>query len=435
MKYITKENLSWALYDWANSAYATTVLAVFFPLFFNEFWSAGEDTTVTTARLGIATSVTGIILMAVSPVTGALSDLAGSKKRYLFYATLAGSLSTACLFFVPGGSWLPAILLFSFSSFCFSGGIIFYDSLLNSVAGRKRLNFVSAMGYSLGYLGGGMLLALNILAATKPELLGISDSTTAVKLSFVSVGIWWMLFSIPLFRFVQERKPEVKEAHSHDFAAGFRKIRDTLSHIRSIKGVFLFLLAYWLYIDGVDTIIRMAVDYGKSLGFESGSLIKAILITQFVGFPSALLTGIIFKGEKGARKGIYFTIAVYLGVSVLGAFMKNETHFYALAVTVGLVQGGVQALSRSYFASIIPENREGEFFGFYNMIGKFAVILGPLFIAVTGLALRYSGFSADSATRGGIMSVSFFFIAGGILFYMSGKDKHGNHIDNKDQLN
>ncbi|MDD3044299.1 MAG: MFS transporter [Candidatus Delongbacteria bacterium] len=420
-KSINKESLSWALYDWANSAYATTVLAVFFPLFFNEFWSAGEDTTVTTARLGIATSATGIILMILSPVTGALSDLAGSKKRYLFYATLAGSLSTASLFFVPGGSWMPAILLFSFSSLCFSGGIIFYDSLLNSVAGIKRLNFISSLGYSLGYLGGGILLALNILAATKPEMFGISSSDQAIKLSFVSVGVWWLLFSIPLFRFVQEKKHEVKEAHSHDLAAGFKKINDTLSHIRKIKGVFLFLLAYWLYIDGVDTIIRMAMDFGISIGFEKNSLITALLITQFVGFPSALLTGMLFKGEKGARKGIYFTIAVYLCVSLLGAFMRNETHFYALAVTVGLVQGGIQALSRSYFASIIPENRDGEFFGLYNMIGKFAVILGPLFIAVTGLLLRSSGFSSDAASRGGIMSVSFFFIAGGILFYMSGR--------------
>ena len=420
-KRITKESLSWAFYDWANSAYATTVLAVFFPLFFNDYWSAGEDTTVTTARLGIATSLTGIILMLISPVAGALSDLAGSKKRYLFYTTTAGAVSTACLFFIQEGSWLAALLLFSFASLCFSGGIIFYDSLLSSVAVRKRLNLISSLGYSLGYLGGGLLLALNILAATKPEIFGISDSATAVKLSFVSVGIWWMLFSIPLFRFVQERKSEVKKAHSHDFAAGFRKIQDTLAHIRNIKGVFLFLLAYWLYIDGVDTIIRMAVDYGKSIGLESGSLIKAILITQFVGFPAALLTGILFKGVKGARMGIYFTIAVYLGVSVLGAFMKNEVHFYSLAVTVGLVQGGIQALSRSYFACIIPENREGEFFGFYNMIGKFAVILGPLFIAVTGLLLRNAGFSADSASRGGIMSVSFFFIAGGILFYMSGR--------------
>lgn len=420
-KRITKESFSWAFYDWANSAYATTVLAVFFPLFFGEYWSAGADTTVTTARLGIATSITGVILMALSPVTGALSDLAGSKKRYLLYTTLAGSISTASLFFVPEGSWLTAIALFSLSSLCFSGGMIFYDSLLGSVALRKRLNLISSLGYSLGYLGGGILLALNILAVTKPELFGISDSSTAVKISFVSVGIWWMLFSVPLFRFVQEKKHKIKEAHSHDLAAGFKKIRDTLTHIKSIKGVFLFLLAYWLYIDGVDTIIRMAVDYGKSLGFESGSLIKAILITQFVGFPSALLTGIIFKGERGARKGIYFAIAVYLGVTVFGAFMKNETHFYMLAVTVGLVQGGIQALSRSYFASIIPENREGEFFGFYNMIGKFAVILGPLFIAVTGLVLRSSGYSADSATRGGIMSVSFFFVAGGILFYMSGR--------------
>jgi UMF1 family MFS transporter len=298
--------------------------------------------------------------------------------------------------------------------------MVFYDSLLNSVAGRDRLNLVSSLGYSLGYLGGGLLLALNILAATKPEILGISSPEQAVKLSFVSVGVWWLLFSIPLFKYVREKKHDIKEARSHDIAAGFKKIKNTILHLRNLKGVYMFLIAYWLYIDGVDTIIRMAVDFGKSLGFESGSLIKAILITQFVGFPAALITGIVFKGEQGARKGIYLCIAVYLAVSVFGAFMTSELHFYMLAVTVGLVQGGIQALSRSYFASIIPENREGEFFGFYNMIGKFAVILGPLFIAVTGLMLRNAGFSADSASRGGIISVSFFFIAGGIMFYMSG---------------
>ncbi len=421
LRSINRENLSWALYDWANSAYATTVLAVFFPLFFNDYWSSGSDTTVTTARLGIATSVTGVFLMLVSPVTGTLSDLAGSKKRYLFYSTLAGSLSTACLFFVPSGSWFPAIILFSFSSFFFSAGMVFYDSLLGSVADRKRFNFVSSLGYSLGYLGGGILLAANILAVTKPELFGLGSGSDAVLLSFVSVGVWWMIFSIPLFRYVKEKKHELKEARSHNLLKGFMKIKDTLIHISRIKNVFIFLIAYWLYIDGVDTIIRMAVDFGRSIELESGSLIKAILITQFVGFPAALLSGIIFKGVSGARKGIYISIAVYFAISVLASLMRTEAHFYALAVTVGLVQGGIQALSRSYFAYIIPSDREGEFFGLYNMIGKFAVILGPFLIALTGLVLRNAGFSADIATRGGILSVSFFFITGGIMFYMSGR--------------
>ncbi|MFO7809809.1 MAG: MFS transporter [Candidatus Delongbacteria bacterium] len=423
MKFIEKlkkDSLGWAFYDWANSAYATTVLAVFFPLFFNQYWSRGADTSVTTARLGIANSVVGLILMLTAPVMGTMSDLSFSKKRYLLYSTLLGSVFTALLYTVDPGNWFIALLFFGISSFGFSAGMIFYDSLLKSVAGHDELNFLSALGYSLGYLGGGLLLAFNIMLTLSPEYFGLSSQDQAIRFSFLTVAVWWIVFSLPLFKYVGEERSEEKMIGMRELLKRTSdQIIKTFRHISKIKEVYLFLLAYWLYIDGVDTIIRMAMDFGLSIGFEHSSLITALLITQFVGFPAALATGILFKGKNGAKHGIFTAIFIYFAVSIFGAFMRTEAHFYALAVTVGLVQGGIQSLSRSYFAYIIPEKREGEFFGFFNMIGKFAVILGPLFIALTGLILREIGFSADIASRGGIMSVTFFFLTGGFVFFFS----------------
>jgi len=423
---MNKENISWALYDWANSAYSTTVIAVFFPVFLTEYWSLGVEASVTTARLGIANSLSGVILMLTAPFLGTLSDISVSKKKYLLFTTLLGSFSTAMLFFAGRGNWFSALLLYSVSSICFSTGIVFYDALLNSVSDKSKLNFVSSAGYSFGYLGGGILLALNIFMTMNYSSFGLNSAEEAVKYSFVSVGIWWIIFAVPLFLNVRERG-EAKQSAGFikGTAESLRQLLETFRHIREIKEVYLFLIAYWLYIDGVDTIIRMAMDFGLSIKLERNSLITALLITQFVGFPAALFTGFVFKGKKGARAGIFFTICVYFLITIFGSLMQNEYHFYILAVTVGLVQGGIQALSRSYFASIIPHDKDGEFFGFYNMIGKFAVILGPLFIAVTGLALRNLGFSADSASRGGVLSVAFFFISGGLFFYMSGRDRQG----------
>jgi len=425
-KEINKENLSWALYDWANSAYATTVLAVFFPVFFSEFWSRGAEASITTARLGIANSLVGVILMISAPILGTMSDISGSKKKYLMIATTGGALSTSALYFTGGGEWTNALILYSVSSVCFSTGLIFYDALLNSVAGKEKYNMVSSFGYSLGYLGGGVLLSVNILMTLKPQFFGLSSGSEAVRLSFVSVAVWWILFSIPLFLFVKEKKADKGKGDLlKRIRKSFLQISDTFKNIKEIRNVYLFLIAYWLYIDGVDTIIRMAMDFGLSINLERNSLITALLITQFVGFPAALTAGLIFKGRDGARKGISISIIAYLLITVLGALMTTEFHFYLLAGAVGLVQGGIQALSRSYFASIIPKDKDGEFFGFYNMIGKFAVILGPLFIAVTGLTLRNIGFSSGAASRGGVLSVAIFFILGGIIFYMSGRDRQG----------
>ncbi len=408
---------SWALYDWANSAFVTTVMAGFFPVFFKLYWSTGVDVTVSTAQLGLANSLSGVLMGVLAPIMGAIADRGGAKKKFLVFFTYLGVVMTVSMFWAQKGQWQAAAVLYVLSVVGFSGANIFYDALLPGVASEKKIDYVSSLGYALGYLGGGLLFALCVWMTVRPQTfgLGIGDagSALAIKVSFILVGLWWALFTIPIMLFVPET--EICEQRSKTAVRdGLRQLYFTLSEIRSMKNIGLFLLAYWLYIDGIDTIIRMAVDYGLSIGFASSDLILALLITQFVGFPSAIVYGKL--GEKvGPKKAIYFGLAVYIVVVIWAIMMNQKREFYILAVMIGLVQGGVQALSRSYFSRLIPKERTGEFYGFYNMIGKFAVIMGP---AVIGMTARLTHNS-----RAGIASIAIFFVIGGVLlsFVKEGK--------------
>ena len=418
---------SWAMYDWANSAFATTVIAGFFPVFFNGYWSAGADTTVTTARLGLANAIAGITVALLAPVLGAIADHGSARKKFLVFFAFMGALMTASLWMVSRGDWKAAILIFVLASIGFSGSIVFNDSLLVSVAGPKQRERVSALGYALGYLGGGLLFALNIAMTLRPAAFGLAGPEEAVRYSFLTVGAWWLVFTIPLILFVREKRSERIPGIGRTVAGGMRELAGTFRAIRRLRTVFLFLVAYWLYIDGVDTIVRMAVDYGMSIGLERNDLIMALLVTQFVGFPSAIAFGRI--GAKiGARRAIFIAIGVYLFVTVWAALMDSREEFYVLAVSVGLVQGGIQALSRSFFAGIVPEEKSARYFGFYNMVGKFAAVMGPVLIGTTGLVLRSFGASAETATRLGITSVAILFIAGGILLYFVDEEKARREI-------
>jgi len=406
--------VSWALYDWANSAFATTVIAGFFPLFFKQYWSAGVDTAVSTARLGLANSLAGVVVALGAPVLGAIADRGTSRKRFLIFFALMGMVATSTLALVSAGAWVTAVWLYLIASIGFSGGNVFYDSLLPGVAPKNQEHFVSALGFALGYLGGGVLFALNVWMTLRPSWFGFTDSSQAVRFSFLSVGIWWALFAVPLMMFVRE--PD-RTAHGAGMVReGFKQLGHTFREIRHLKVIFLFLAAYWLYIDGVDTIIKMAVDYGLSLGFKAGDLILALLITQFVGFPCAVAFGLL--GQKiGAKRAILAAIGVYLFVSVWGAFIRSKAEFYALAVVIGFVQGGVQALSRSFYSRIIPEGRSAEYFGFYNMLGKFAAIIGPILVGLTGLFARSMGAGGILASRLSIVSLAVLFLSGGILLF------------------
>lgn len=368
---------SWIFYDWANSAFATAVMAGFFPVFFKEYWSAGVPVTESTWRLGMANSVASLIVVLLAPLLGALADHLERRKGMLLVFAATGIVMTGGLFLVAEGQWGLAVAFYVLAVFGFSGGNLFYDSLLVSVARNRELDRVSAQGFALGYLGGGLLFAINVLAVQKPHWFGLAGQADAVRWSFVSVALWWAVFSVPLFLFVHEKRTTAKPPGiAAAIRSGFRQLARTIREIRQLPDTFLFLLAYWVYIDGVDTIIRMAIDYGLSLGFPANSLIVALLLTQFVGFPATLLFGRLGK-RIGAKNGIFLALAVYMGVTFASTLMTSVAQFYVLAITIGLVQGGIQALSRSVYARMIPARRSAEFFGFYNMVGKFAAVIGP----------------------------------------------------------
>lgn len=404
--YQPRKVFSWALYDWANSAYATTVMAGFFPVFLKQYWAADAEVTTRTFHLGVANSAASLVIVVLAPVLGAIADRSGAKKKFLLYFAVMGIAMTGALSLLARGDWLAALLLYGLATAGFSGSIIFYDALIVDVAGKEQMDVVSALGYALGYLGGGLLFALSVAMTLWPQSFGLADAQQAVRLSFLCVALWWAGFSIPLLLFVKEAALPRPVSGWAAVGAGFTQLRATFREIRKLRVVLLFLVAYWLYIDGVDTIVRMAVDYGMALGFDSNSLIVALLITQFVGFPAAILFGRL--GQRlGTKRGIFIAIGVYGCVTVGGFFMDSEAEFYALAVAIGLVQGGIQSLSRSLYARIIPRDKAGEFFGFYNMLGKFAAVIGP---ALMGLVSLITG-----SPRASILAILPLFVAGAVI--------------------
>ncbi len=394
------------MYDWANSAFATTVMAGFFPLFFKEYWANPDNPAESTFYLGVANSVSSLIVALLAPFLGAIADRGTAKKKFLTTFAFLGIMMTAGLWTVSQGEWQMAVLFYVTAAVGFSGGNIFYDSLLPGVADKSKVDFVSSLGFSMGYIGGGLLFAVNVLMYLKPELFGIPDAAVAIKLSFVTVGIWWAVFTIPLLKYVREPKIHDPVPLTKAVGLGWKQLADTFKKIRHLKVVGLFLLAYWFYIDGVDTIVRMAVDYGMSIGFESSSLIIALLIVQFVAFPAALLYN-VFASKVGTKRAVLIAICAYGLITIFGYFMKTEVHFYSLAMIIGLFQGGIQALSRSLYTRIIPRDKAAEFFGFFNMLGKFAAVLGPVMMGTVTLL--------TGNPRAGILSILILFAVGGFL--------------------
>jgi UMF1 family MFS transporter len=389
---IDRKILSWALYDWANSAYATVVMAGFFPVFFKQYWAAGLSVNESTFALGAANSLGSVLIALCAPVLGAIADRAGARIRLLLFFTVIGAAATAALYLVTQGDYVAALAFYVIATLGFMGGNLFYDALIVEVAPEDRYDRVSAWGYALGYLGGGLLFAVLVAMAVYPQRFGFADGAQVVRLSFIVTAVWWLVFSLPVLLFVQEKKAAVPATLAATIRGGFGQFLATLRHLRQMRVIMLFLAAYWLYIDGVDTIIRMAVDYGLALGFNSNDLITALLITQFIGFPAAVVFGRL--GERLGTKGaIYIAIAVYMGVTVWAAFIDSVLEFYQIAVVIGLVQGGIQSLSRSLYARLIPPDKTAEFFGFYNMLGKFATVIGPIAMGWVGLLTGSARFS------------------------------------------
>ena len=401
-----KKVWAWSMYDWANSAFSTTVMAGFFPIFFEKYWSNPDDVIQSTYQLGWANSLASIVVAALAPFLGAIADRGSAKKKFLIFFCYMGMVMTGGLYMVGQGQWQMAVMVYIAASVGFMGANIFYDSLLPSVAPKEKMNYVSSLGFALGYIGGGLLFLINVLMYLHPQWFGIADAATAIKLSFLSVAVWWGVFTIPLLLFVPE--PQISDSLPlvRAISAGYRQLRITFTQIRQLKIIGMFLLAYWLYIDGVDTIIRMSVKMGSSLGFEAGDLITALLMVQFIAFPAALGYN-WFASKIGTKKAVLIAIGGYSVVTLLAYFMTVKLHFYILAALIGLFQGGVQALSRSLFTRLIPRGKEAEFFGFYNMLGKFAAVIGPIMMGWVTLA--------TGNVRLGILSILILFISGALL--------------------
>ncbi|HRO68451.1 MAG TPA: MFS transporter [Pseudobdellovibrionaceae bacterium] len=409
MDFRNKKILSWTLYDWANSAFFTTVVAGFFPVFFKQYWSAGQDATVTTAKLGVTLSMASLLIAILSPTLGVLADLRGSKKVFCAFFMVLGVASCFWLAVIPAGGWQQALMAYALGTIAVAASTVFYDALLPSIARGTKMDDVSSQGYAMGYLGGGILFLFNVVMVLKPEFFGLADKTQAVKVSFAGVGVWWLLFSLPLWRNVPEPPSEVKKIGFAKAAAhSIPSLEKTFRDICMDRNLFLSLVAFWLYIDGVYTVIAMAVDYGLAIGLESDHLMIALLLVQFIGFPSTWVFGKI-TGRFGCRLPILVCLGVYGVVVIAATWMTTALHFYLLAVVIGLVQGGVQSLSRSLFGNMIPEERAGEFFGFYNLIGKFASIAGPLVVALTVTITKNS--------RSGMTGLLILFVLGGYLLW------------------
>ncbi len=434
MEKIKKAIWGWAMYDWANSAFATAVVTVFFPLFLKSYWSYGYDSVVSTAQLGFANSLASLLVAIVAPLLGAIADRGSAKKKFLITFAYLGVLMTAALFFVQKGNWAWAILVYAMGYIGFAGANIFYDSLLLTVAKKDDIDYVSGFGYSMGYLGGGLLFAINVAMCHWPNSFGIADSTTAVRYSFVTVALWWGMFTILTIRWVHEEKPD-KETKTigQVVLEGLEQFLTTFNKIRHLKTVILFLFAYWFYIDGVDTIVKMAVDYGMSIGFASADLVTAVLLVQFVGFPAALIFGKLGQ-QWGARKSIFLAIGIYILITLWGTMMTSRYEFYFLAFAIGLAQGGIQALSRSYYSRLIPADQAAEYYGFYNMLGKFATIIGPALMGIVGLIakrlLMPPSPTPDQieqiehlAARWSMSSILLLLLIGGVLFYFVNEER------------
>ena len=409
-KKLTKSTWSWALYDWANSAFATTVMAGFFPIFFKSYWASDLSDAESTFAIGSVNSLVGLLIAFSAPVLGAFADAGDSKRKFLFSFAFLGIIATGYLFFIPESSWKLAVIFYGLGVIGFSGGNIFYDSLLVAVSKEKERNRASALGFSLGYLGGGILFLINVIMFLYPNQFGLENQIEAVLWSFVSVAVWWLIFSLPLYLNVKEPIQNLNKKQINTIIAdAFGNLLNTARSIKKFKSAVIFLLAYFLYMDGVDTIIRMATSYGSDIGLSATSMIQALLLTQFIGFPATLVFG-HYADKFGYKYSLSFAIIVYIFVVLFSAQMDTALEFYLVASVVGLVQGGVQAISRSFFSTLIPENKAAEFFGFYNFIGKSSVFLGPFM--VSGIAL------ITGSPSYGILSLLILFIPGLILLWL-----------------
>jgi MFS transporter, UMF1 family len=402
-----RELRAWAMYDWANSAFQTTVVAAVFPRFFADYAAAGMSPTEATTRFAWASTLAAVIVAIMGPVLGAIADYRAAKKRLLAVSLAVGVTATAMMSGITRGGWEYAAATFVVSNIAFAASLVFYDSLLPHIAARQELDRVSTAGYAVGYVGGGVLLIVNLVWILSPRTFGLPDAAAATKLSFLSVAVWWLIFSIPLFRHVPEPPAIATNSGGPNvMVAGFRLAWRALRELRSYPNAFLMLVAFLLYNDGIQTMIKMSSIYGAEAGIDANAQIAAFILVQFVGIPFSFLFGSLAE-RIGAKPALFLSLVVYTIVSIIGYFLSQTWHFFALAFLVGTVQGGSQGLSRSLFARMIPKEKSSEYFGFFSVFEKFGQIFGPLVFAA---AVTLFG-----SSRTAVLSVILFFILGALL--------------------
>lgn len=399
---------AWAMYDWANSGFQSTIITAVFPPFFATVAAANLQPSVATARFAWATTIAVAITAVLGPVLGAIADARGMKKALLAVFMLVGVCATALMALIDEGEWRFAALVFIVANVAIAASFVFYDSLLPHIAAPEEMDRVSTAGYAIGYLGGGVLLVLNLAWILFPASFGLSGTVAAIKLSFISVAVWWLLFSLPLLRGVPEPAPgaEFADGHVRGIGTAVTQVWRTFHELRSYRQAFLMLLAFLLYNDGIQTIIRMAAIYGAEIGIDRNAQIGAFVVVQFVGVPCSFLFGGL-AGMIGAKRAVFLALTVYTGISILGYYMTTAWQFFALAFLVGTVQGGSQALSRSMFARMIPKDKSSEYFGFFSVFEKFAGVAGP--------ALFAASVTLFGSSRVAVLSVILFFMAGAIV--------------------
>jgi MFS transporter, UMF1 family len=404
-----RELRAWAMYDWANSAVQTTIISAIFPIYFQKVAAAGTPGPLATERFAWATTIAIVIVAVIAPFLGAIADYAAVKKRMLAVFLVLGACACGGMFFITRGGWQLALILFVVVNVGVAGSIVFYDSLLPHIARGEELDRVSTAGYAIGFLGGGSLLAINILMMSQPEWFLLPNREVAVRASLASVGVWWVVFSIPLFRRVPEPPRRLEKGEGpkgNALTSAGRRLLETFRELRRYRQAFMLLLAFFLYNDGIQTIIRMATTYGTEIGIDENALIGALLLTQFIGVPFGFLYGYVAQ-KIGAKRALFTGLMVYAAVTVLSYFMRTAAHFFLLAILVGMVQGGTQALSRSLFASMIPKHKSSEFFAFFGVFERYAGILGPALFAWV--------VSQSGTSRNAILSIVAFFVLGAVV--------------------
>ena len=400
---------AWAMYDWANSAFQSTIITAVFPEFFASVAAADLPPAVATARYAWATTIAVAIVALLGPILGAIADYRALKKKMLGAFMGLGVIATLMMVTIDRGEWQYAAAIFIVANVAIAASFVFYDSLLPHIAAPGEMDRVSTSAYAIGYFGGGIVLIFNLLWIMMPETFGIPDTVAAIKLSFISVAVWWLVFSIPLFRWVPEppRALDPNETGAENpVRAGFARVLTTFHELRGYRQAFLMLVAFLLYNDGVQTIIRMATIYGAEIGIDRNARIAAFVMVQFVGVPFSFLFGTLAH-RISAKRAIFVALSVYIGISTLAYFMTTAWHFFVLAFLVATVQGGCQALSRSLFARMIPRHESSKYFGFFSVFEKFAGVAGPALFA--GSVMFFG------SSRMAVLSVVLFFVAGGLV--------------------